>query len=123
MHVHSNPGMPLCPSVNGNPTPHVCTQARFFDWITALAVRQNAWTHIQYRHDPTVLGWDLLDDPMDPTAGSPGDLLQACTAQVVRLDQADNPNAGYHSLAQHLWLGPCQQCRRIAYHPPPHSRT
>ncbi|PNG99620.1 Mannan endo-1,4-beta-mannosidase 6, partial [Tetrabaena socialis] len=41
-------------------------KARFFDYMTALAVRRNAFTGMQYRHDPTILAWDLANRPRDP---------------------------------------------------------
>lgn len=34
-------------------------QALFFDYLTALAVRNNSLTGVAYRHDPTILAWDL----------------------------------------------------------------
>ncbi|GAX85646.1 hypothetical protein CEUSTIGMA_g13061.t1 [Chlamydomonas eustigma] len=41
-------------------------KAMFFDYMTALATRKNTFTGIQYRHDPTLLAWDLINAPRDP---------------------------------------------------------
>lgn len=41
-------------------------KALFFDYITALATRLNPHTGMQYRHDPTILAWDLAMHASDP---------------------------------------------------------
>ncbi|KXZ57018.1 hypothetical protein GPECTOR_1g92 [Gonium pectorale] len=53
-------------------------KALFFDYMTALATRNNSYTGMAHRHDPTILGWDLANRPRDP--GS----VQSASLQMLR---------------------------------------
>ena len=37
--------------------------------IAALLNHVNGYTHVAYKNDPTILGWDLLNGGGSPTAG------------------------------------------------------
>lgn len=51
-------------------------QAQYKDYVTAIVLRKNGLTGTLYRDDPTILAWDIANEPSNPGDDS-GDILQA----------------------------------------------
>ena len=49
--------------------------------MTAIVLRKNSFTGIVYRDDPTILAWDIANEPSNPGDDS-GDILQVGTSRV-----------------------------------------
>ena len=49
-------------------------QAAYKDYATAIILRKNSITGRLYRDDPTILAWDLMNEPANPGDDS-GDTL------------------------------------------------
>ena len=49
--------------------------------MTAIVLRKNSFTGVVYRDDPTILAWDIANEPSNPGDDS-GDILQVGTSQV-----------------------------------------
>eukprot|EP00891_Asterochloris_glomerata_P006195 jgi/Astpho2/6195/Aster-03605 len=68
-----------------NPT----IQAAYLDFVTAIVLRKNSITGVLYRDDPTILAWDIANEPSNP-GDETGDILQAwiemASAYVKHLD-------------------------------------
>ena len=56
---------------------HTCAtlQAQYKDYVTAIIMRKNSLTGVLYRDDPTILAWDIANEPSNPGDDS-GDILQ-----------------------------------------------
>ena len=52
-------------------------QAQYKDYVTAIILRKNSLTGTVYRDDPTILAWDIANEPSNPGDDS-GDILQVC---------------------------------------------
>ena len=50
-------------------------QAQYKDYVTAIILRKNSLTGVVYRDDPTILAWDIANEPSNPGDDS-GDILQ-----------------------------------------------
>ena len=50
-------------------------QAQYRDYVTAIVLRKNSFTGVVYRDDPTILAWDIANEPSNPGDDS-GDILQ-----------------------------------------------
>ena len=50
-------------------------QAQYKDYVTAIILRKNSLTGTVYRDDPTILAWDIANEPSNPGDDS-GDILQ-----------------------------------------------
>lgn len=53
-------------------------QAAFKDYVTAIVLRQNTITDTAYRDDPTILAWDLVNEPANP-GDETGNVLHVST--------------------------------------------
>lgn len=51
-------------------------QGRYKDYVTAIILRKNSLTGLVYRDDPTILAWDIANEPSNPGDDS-GDILQS----------------------------------------------
>ncbi|KAL3155593.1 hypothetical protein ABBQ38_010850 [Trebouxia sp. C0009 RCD-2024] len=51
-------------------------QAQYRDYVTAIILRKNTFTGVVYRDDPTILAWDIANEPSNPGDDS-GDILQS----------------------------------------------
>jgi mannan endo-1,4-beta-mannosidase len=38
----------------------------FLDFIAGVISHQNSYTGVEYRHDPTIIGWEIAARPRDP---------------------------------------------------------
>ena len=45
----------------------VAAQAYFFDFLQTIVSRRNSITHIRYRNDPTIMAWELANEPRGAT--------------------------------------------------------
>ena len=43
-----------------------CRQESFKKFVGALITRRNHWNDLYYRDDPTILGWELANEPHMP---------------------------------------------------------
>ncbi len=50
-------------------------QAAYLDFVTAIVLRKNSITGVLYRDDPTILAWDIANEPSNP-GDETGDILQ-----------------------------------------------
>lgn len=53
----------------------ILSQAQYKDYVTAIILRKNSLTGTVYRDDPTILAWDIANEPSNPGDDS-GDILQ-----------------------------------------------
>ena len=50
-------------------------QAAYLDFVTAIVLRKNSITGVLYRDDPTILAWDIANEPSNP-GDETGNILQ-----------------------------------------------
>ena len=50
-------------------------QAAYLDFVTAIVLRKNSITGVLYRDEPTILAWDIANEPSNP-GDETGDILQ-----------------------------------------------
>ena len=55
-------------------------QAQYKDYVTAIVLRKNSLSGTVYRDDPTILAWDVANEPSNPGDDS-GDVLQVRPCQ------------------------------------------
>ena len=63
------------------------TQESFKKVVTTLITRRNHWNDLYYRDDPTIMGWELANEPHMPGDDS-GNVLKA------RMPASDRPALG-----------------------------
>ena len=61
-------------------------QAAYLDFVTAIVLRKNSITGVLYRDDPTILAWDIANEPSNP-GDETGDILQVGPSAKGYLDQ------------------------------------
>ena len=53
--------------------------------MTAIVLRKNTFTGVLYRDDPTILAWDIANEPSNPGDDS-GDILQVSNSAPYNAD-------------------------------------
>ena len=80
---------PACSNTLGDLRPNrkhratpIWLQAQYKDYVTAIILRKNSITGTVYRDDPTILAWDIANEPSNPGDDS-GDVLQVSTRRSL----------------------------------------
>ncbi|HEX5452746.1 MAG TPA: cellulase family glycosylhydrolase [Stellaceae bacterium] len=64
------------------------TKRDYKDWVHYVVNRRNVYTGLRYKDDPTIMGWDLMNEPN----GEPAGLLRQWTAEMSAYVKSQDPN-------------------------------
>jgi mannan endo-1,4-beta-mannosidase len=64
------------------------TKRDYKAWVRYVVNRKNLYTGVRYKDDPTIMGWDLMNEPN----GEPASLLRQWTAEMSAYVKAQDPN-------------------------------
>ena len=64
------------------------TRQDYKDWVKYVVNRRNTITGVQYKNDPTIFGWDLMNEP----TAVPKRLARAWTQEMATYVKSQDPN-------------------------------